>query len=272
MGSNLHRKKLTVEGLRDLQLAVGRMDKLADGVVLPDDIELAQRSIYALAGVDYPPDGYVGHTEQWPDHIRVFLRVQHPDQIATVHREGKLFVTVEERGQGGVLTIDLPRSEDFVAHALQATQAMQKRVAENPDQTVPEIVFDHLPTRIVGDALHFGIPEEVAKAAIKNVIPWADDDETKRAERWDRLIEQPLLYRTSCECAYYHRRATNPEEPRPPEPNDAVDLSLTSYLTPGTVLVVEERRLRSGVLAQVMKPGGYCTLEELRRRLGLPVS
>ena len=53
LGSNLHRKALTLAGLHDLQLAVGRMHKLAQGRILPDDIELAQRSFYSLAGIAY---------------------------------------------------------------------------------------------------------------------------------------------------------------------------------------------------------------------------
>lgn len=105
MGSNLHRKELTVEGLRDLQLAVSRMNNLAASEVLPDDIELATRSVYSMAGIEYPQDAYRTDKEEWPRYIRKFLSVRSPEQVSSRAQDGRLYVTIKDEHGGGTLTI-----------------------------------------------------------------------------------------------------------------------------------------------------------------------
>lgn len=260
VGTNLARKGgLSRQSLREVQLAARRFDALAQRRVLPHVDEIVFQSIYDLADEPAPKSGIADDREGWRDVLKTFLGVRDPSQVSATDHGDRLVVRIHQsttKSRG----VEITQPREFVRHAVVKIAAMRARLGHKGPvtdaQMVQDVVADILPQAWAEVGSRLGIPKEVVIRAIR--------------QDTERVLRSPFLIRMFCENVYYHFRAfplRKGENARPSRvrANDAPDLALTTYLTPGRFLVTNDETLRRLLRSVLHVEGFLLTYEEFLR-------
>lgn len=230
-GTNLSRKNgLAAKGLQEVQAAARRFDLLAGREIEPDADALVRRSFYEVAGVPVPAPMITGHGAAWRAILDALQAAASPSEVVTTSEsDGARSIGIRPPGTASGWNIVIPPGfEAFVRQRVAATtQRVQKsRGPASLERDVAEV----LPLWGVTLGERFGVPEEVVQAAL---------DPARKA----KLFCSSFAVRAACEIAYDHERLPRGRS-RVQDPNDQLDLALTTYLFGGRSVITNDGHLR----------------------------
>lgn len=240
-GTNLVRKRgLDVPGLRELQRAVRRYDRLSRRALEPDADELVRRSFYELAGVAVPaaPPGVQGPA--WREILDTLLRASSPAEVlSTCDPDGTRRIGIRRPGATSGWEIVIPPGfGSFVRERVAATasRVSKPRAGDALERDAATVL------RRWGATLgrRLGVSEEVVAAAL-------------HPSRGQELFRSPFAVRAVCEIAYDHERLPG-RRTKIDDPNDQLDLALTTYLFDNRSVITDDRRLRERLLRVLQDP------------------
>lgn len=239
-GTNLARKKgLDPAGLSDVQAAVRRFDELARGEIEPDADELVRRSLYDLAGVAAPPSPVPNYSDAWRGILTLLLAARSPREVQTRVEGGALTVRVVPQGaKSGWDIVVPPGFEEFVRTRIAGTVS---RVSKpRAGDALERDVASTLPKwgAVLGKRL--AVPPTVVAAALDPA-------------HGDRLFRSPFAMRAVCEITYDHDRLPG-RRTKVDDPNDQLDLALTTYLYDNRSFVTNDRRFGKLLLRVLADP------------------
>lgn len=254
--TNLRRKELDDDGLRELIVAARRYDQLCAGRILPHPYTLMWNAIHELAGMEITPCPIESGTDWLRDRLDLFFTVKSTDQIQIDggdDRDVIIKYSDLERGWGVVIP------SNFVDYATGKIDKLREEAASRQITDRHELAWEYF-TRWFNytlDALK--VPREVREAVAE-----------KGRATVDHILTSPFQAGL-IEGWYMAQRALG--QASAIEENDGVDIAIASYLPISALLITNDRRL--GHLARGMvhddEQGRIKTFTGFRDDVSVPV-
>jgi len=254
-GTNLRRRALDNEGLRELIVAANRYDQLCEGQILPSPYALMWTAIHELADMEAPPFPSDSGTS-WLRRLDLFISLKSTEQVeAEMDGDRDVIIKYSDLEHGWGIVIP----ENFEEYAAKKIESLKKNPAYHASADRHNLAWEYFSDWFVYTLRALGVPREVRQAVVD-----------KDRATIDHILKSPFQAGL-IEGWYIAERALGLASAV--EENDGVDIAIASYLPVSALLITNDRRLGHMARGMVHKAeqGRIKTFRDFQNDVAVPV-
>jgi hypothetical protein len=255
-GTNLRRKRLTEEDLRDLIVAAHRYDQLCDKRIVPEPYQLMWTSIHELAEVAIPPFPVSQDAGDLRDRLELFVSLKSTEQVCAGEGSDRdVILKRSDLRRGWGITIP----DDFVDYAMRKIEVLRAGPACQSGASRHDVAWEYFIDWLAYTTNAMGVPMSVRQAVVDKGR--ATDDHILMSPFLAGLIEGWYMAERALGLASAVRE------------NDGADIAIASYLSVSALLITDDGRLRhlASGLVDERERGRIKTFREFRDDVAVPV-